>query len=61
MNLDSFSIGAEFVVVCGVHGSPEGEMLDYDEDFYAWLDLFGGRTLFHTRHTEIVCHLSSFY
>ena len=34
MNLDSFRIGSEFVVVCGVHGSPDGEMLEGDEDFY---------------------------
>ena len=33
MNLDRFRIGTEFVVVCGVHGAPGGEMLEADEDF----------------------------
>ena len=33
MNLDSFRIGTEFIVVCGVHGAPGGEMLEADEDF----------------------------
>ena len=33
MNLDRFRIGSEFVVVCGIHGAPGGEMLEGDEDF----------------------------
>ena len=33
MNLDKFRIGSEFVVVCGIHGAPGGEMLEDDEDF----------------------------
>ena len=33
MNLDRFQIGSEFVVVCGIHGAPDGEMLEGDEDF----------------------------
>ena len=33
MNLDRFQIGSEFVVVCGIHGAPGGEMLEADEDF----------------------------
>ena len=32
-NLDQFRVGSEFVVVCGVHGSPEGYLLEGDEDF----------------------------
>ena len=32
-NLDRFNIGTEFVVVCGIHGSPGGQMLKGDEDF----------------------------
>ena len=48
MNLDSFSIGAEFVVVCGVHGSPEGEMLEGDEDFYYDYD-----AMFRWFHNEV--------
>ena len=32
-NLDQFRVGSEFVVVCGIHGSEQGEMLHYDEDF----------------------------
>ena len=33
MNLDRFRIGSEFVVVCGIHGAPDGEMREGDEDF----------------------------
>ena len=33
MNLDRFRIGSEFVVVCGIHGAPDGEMCEGDEDF----------------------------
>ena len=32
-NLDQFRVGSEFVVICGIHGSERGEMLEYDEDF----------------------------
>ena len=32
-NLDKFRVGSEFVVVCGIHGSEQGQMLEYDEDF----------------------------
>ena len=32
-NLDSFRIGSEFLVICGVHGGEGGEMLEGDEDF----------------------------
>ena len=32
-NLDRFRMETEFVVVCGVHGSPDGEILESDEDF----------------------------
>ena len=33
-NLDKFRIGSEFVVVCGVHGGPRGEMLRGDKVFH---------------------------
>ena len=32
-NLDRFRVGSEFVVVCGVHGSDQGELKEGDEDF----------------------------
>ena len=32
-NLDRFRIGSEFIVVCGVHGGEEGELMEGDEDF----------------------------
>ena len=32
-NLDKFRVGTEFVVVCGVHGSPDGKLGESDEDF----------------------------
>ena len=33
INLDQFRVGSEFVAICGIHGSEQGEMLNYDEDF----------------------------
>ena len=33
MNLDRFRIGSEFVVICGIHGAPGGQMCEFDEDF----------------------------
>ena len=33
INLDQFRVGSEFVVVCGVHGTEQGQMYEYDEDF----------------------------
>ena len=32
-NLDRFRVGSEFVVVCGVHGGEEGELMEGDDDF----------------------------
>ena len=32
-HLDQFKVGSEFVIVCGVHGSPEGQLKQGDEDF----------------------------
>ena len=32
-NLDRFRVGSEFFVVCGVHGSDKGELMEGDEDF----------------------------
>ena len=32
-HLDQFRVGSEFVIVCGVHGSPEGQLKHGDEDF----------------------------
>ena len=32
-NLDQFRVGSEFVVVCGIHGSEQGQILEPDEDF----------------------------
>ena len=32
-NLDRFRVGSEFIVVCGVHGGEEGELMEGDEDF----------------------------
>ena len=32
-HLDQFRVGSEFVIVCGVHGSPEGQLKQGDEDF----------------------------
>ena len=48
MNLDSFRIGTEFIVVCGVHGAPGGEMLEADEDF--WYDY---EAMFRWFHNEV--------
>ena len=31
--LDQFRVGSEFVVLCGVHGSPEGKLREFDGDF----------------------------
>ena len=48
-NLDKFRIGSEFVVVCGIHGSEQGQMLEYDEDFrYDYEAMF--RWFNHERH-----------
>ena len=33
-NLDRFRVGSEFVVVCGLHGGPRGEMLRGDKVFH---------------------------
>ena len=30
-NLDQFRVGSEFVVLCGIHGSPEGKLQEFDE------------------------------
>ena len=46
-NLDQFRVGAEFVVVCGVHGSPEGKLLEADEDFR-----YDYEAMFRWFHTE---------
>ena len=32
-NLEKFRVGSRFIVVCGVHGSPEGQLKEHDEDF----------------------------
>ena len=32
-NLDRFGVGSESIVVCGVHGGEEGELMEGDEDF----------------------------
>ena len=48
MNLDRFRIGTEFIVVCGVHGAPGGEMLEADEDF--WYDY---EAMFRWFHNEV--------
>ena len=32
-NLEKFRVESRFMVVCGVHGSPEGQLKEYDEDF----------------------------
>ena len=47
MNLDRFRIGTEFVVICGVHGAPGGEMLEEDEDFR-----YEYEAMFHWFHDE---------
>ena len=47
MNLDSFRIGSEFVVVCGIHGAPSGEILKADEDFG-----YDYEAMFRWFHTE---------
>ena len=47
MNLDRFRIGTEFMVVCGVHGAPGGEMLKADEDFR-----YDYETMFRWFHNE---------
>ena len=31
--LDQFRVGSEFIVICGVHTSPEGKLQEFDEDF----------------------------
>ena len=33
LNLDKFRVGSEFVVICGVHGSEEGKLMEGDEIF----------------------------
>ena len=41
-NLDQFRVGSEFVVVCGVHGTEQGQINEYDEDFrYDYEAMFG--------------------
>ena len=47
MNLDRFQIGSEFVVICGIHGAPGGEMLEGDEDFR-----YDYETMFRWFHKE---------
>ena len=47
-NLDQYRVGAEFVVVCGVHGSPEGKLLEADEDFR-----YDYEAMFRWFHNEI--------
>ena len=32
-NLDKFRVGSEFVVICGVHGSEEGKLMEGDQIF----------------------------
>ena len=32
-NLDKFRVDSEFVIICGVHGSPHGKLCKSDEDF----------------------------
>ena len=32
-NLDKFRVDSEFVIICGVHGSPNGKLCKSDEDF----------------------------
>ena len=33
-NLDRFRVGTEFVVICGIHGAPGGQMLRGDKDLH---------------------------
>ena len=46
-NLDMFRVNSEFVVVCGIHGAPGGEMLEADEDFR-----YDYETMFRWFHNE---------
>ena len=46
-NLDMFRMNSEFIVVCGVHGAPDGEMLEADEDFR-----YDYETMFRWFHNE---------
>ena len=47
MNLDRFRTGTEFVVICGIHGAPGGEMREGDEDFR-----YDYEAMFRWFHTE---------
>ena len=46
-NLDMFRVNSEFVVVCGIHGAPGGEMREGDEDFR-----YEYKTMFRWFHNE---------
>ena len=40
-NLDKFRVGSEFVVICGVHGSEEGKLMEGDDIFqYDYTTMF---------------------